>query len=142
MSSFAVAHLRSVAMGPDIAGYLARIDSTLEPYSGRFLVHGSTVETLEGTWTGDLVVVEFPDRESARAWYASPAYQEIVRLRTDYSDGCVILVEGVTEPHRATDTARGTATDQHHGVAADRLRWWPSAQEDGPDFGGVWPAAA
>ena len=103
MSSFAVAHLRSITMGPDVADYLARIDATLEPYSGRFLVHGSTVETLEGTWTGDLVVVEFPDRDRARAWYASPAYQQIVRLRTDNSDGSVILVDGVTEPHRATD---------------------------------------
>ena len=103
MSSFAVAHLRSITMGPDIADYLARIDATLEAYSGRFLVHGSTVETLEGTWTGDLVVVEFPDRDRARAWYTSPAYQQIVRLRTDNSDGSVILVDGVTEPHRATD---------------------------------------
>ena len=103
MSSFAVAHLRSITMGPDLADYLARIDATLEPYSGHFVVHGSTVETLEGTWTGDLVVVEFPNRDRARAWYASPAYQQIIRLRTDNSDGSVILVDGVTEPHRATD---------------------------------------
>ncbi|WP_437115336.1 DUF1330 domain-containing protein [Streptomyces flaveolus] len=31
----------------------------------------------------------------ARAWYASPAYQEILRLRTDHIDGDVVLVEGV-----------------------------------------------
>lgn len=108
MSSFAVAHLRSVTMGPDIVGYLGRIDATLEPYSGRFLIHGSTAETLEGTWTGDLVVIEFPDRGRARAWYASPGYQKIVRLRTDNSDGSVILVDGVTEPHRATDILADT----------------------------------
>lgn len=103
MKSFAVAHLRSLTMGPDIVDYLARIDATLEPYSGRFLVHGSTVETLEGTWTGDLVIIQFPDRDRARAWYTSPAYQQIVRLRTDNSDGCVILVDTIVEPHRAPD---------------------------------------
>jgi uncharacterized protein (DUF1330 family) len=103
ISSFAVAHLRSITMGPDITSYLAKIDATLEPYSGRFLVHGSGVETLEGIWTGDLVIVEFPDRDAARAWYASEAYQRIVRLRTENSEGAVILVDGVSEPHRASD---------------------------------------
>ncbi|MFF9125265.1 DUF1330 domain-containing protein [Streptomyces sp. NPDC014889] len=31
----------------------------------------------------------------ARSWYASAAYQEILRLRTDHVDGDVVLVEGV-----------------------------------------------
>jgi uncharacterized protein (DUF1330 family) len=90
-------------MGPDIAEYLARIDATLEPFAGRFVVHGSGVEILEGPWPGDLVVIGFPDRDHARSWYTSPGYQQIVGLRTDNSDGSVILVDGVTESHRATD---------------------------------------
>ncbi len=106
MSSFAVAHLRSVEMGPDIASYLARIDATLAPYGGRFLVHGSPAEVLEGPWQGDLVVIEFPDRNHARSWYTSPAYQQIVALRTANSDGSVIIVDSVTDPHHATDILR------------------------------------
>ena len=50
MSSYAVAHMRTVTVGPGIVEYLQRIDATLEPFSGQFLVHGAKVEVLEGTW--------------------------------------------------------------------------------------------
>lgn len=106
MSAFAVAHLRSVTMGPEIQDYLSRIDATLQPYAGRFLIHGSSVEMLEGTWAGDLVIIEFPDGGLARGWYRSPAYQQILRLRTDNSDGCAFLADGVVEPHHGTDILR------------------------------------
>jgi uncharacterized protein (DUF1330 family) len=54
-------------------------------------------------------VIGFPDLAQARAWYESPAYQEIIPLRADNSEGEIILVEGVTEDHRATDVLRGRA---------------------------------
>jgi uncharacterized protein (DUF1330 family) len=73
MPTFAVAHLHNVNIGPAIVDYLQRIDATLEPFAGRFLVHGGKVERLEGNWSGDLVIIEFPDRERARAWYQSAA---------------------------------------------------------------------
>jgi uncharacterized protein (DUF1330 family) len=106
LTCFAIGHLTSITMGPEIVDYLTHIDASLEPYAGRFVVHGSPVEILEGPWPGDLIVIEFPDRDHARSWYTSPGYQQIVRLRTDNSDGSVILVDGVTEPHRATDVLR------------------------------------
>jgi uncharacterized protein (DUF1330 family) len=103
MPTYAVAHLRKVNMGPQIVEYLQRIDATLKPFGGRFLVHGGEVEVLEGIWPGHLIIIEFPDRESARAWYQSSAYQQILPLRTNNSDGDVILADGVPENHRATD---------------------------------------
>jgi uncharacterized protein (DUF1330 family) len=103
VSTLAIAHLREVALGPSIVEYLQRIDQTLEPYAGRFIVHGGEVERLEGAWEGDLIVIEFPDRERARAWYQSAAYQAIVHLRTDNSKGDVMLIDAVAEDHRATD---------------------------------------
>lgn len=101
MPAYALAHLRSVRMNPEITEYLRRIDATLAPYGGRFLVHGAQVEVVEGDWSGHLVIVEFPDRESARAWYESPAYQEILPLRTENSDSVTLLVEGVAPGYRA-----------------------------------------
>jgi len=98
----AVAHLRNVKMGAEIVEYLERIDATLEPYGGRFLVHGAAPEVLEGSWTGDLVIVSFPDRQKALAWYRSPAYQEILPLRTRNTEGDVVLVDTVSSDHRAT----------------------------------------
>ena len=46
MTSYAVAHLRTVTMGPEIAAYLQRIDATLAPFGGRFLIHGGEAEVL------------------------------------------------------------------------------------------------
>jgi uncharacterized protein (DUF1330 family) len=103
MSAYAVAHMRKVTINPGIVEYLERIDATLHPYAGRFLVHGPKVEVLEGTWPGTLIVIEFPDKERARAWYQSPSYQDILALRTDNSESDVILVDGISQPHRATE---------------------------------------
>lgn len=98
-----MAHVRQVTIGPPIEEYLRRIDQTLAPFGGRFIVHGGRSEVLEGSWTGHLVMLEFPDMDAARRWYHSPEYQAIVRLRTDNAEGDTILVEGVADGHRATD---------------------------------------
>ena len=103
MTTLAIARLEDVRMGPEIATYLARIDETLTPFGGRFQVHGGTYERVEGNWTGDLVVVSFPDRKAALAWYASPAYQEILPLRTENARCDVILVDTVPDDYRAAD---------------------------------------
>ena len=107
MPAYAMGHLRSVAMGPAIVEYLERIDASLAPFDGRFIIHGARAEVLEGDWSGDLIVIEFPDLDRARAWYQSPAYQAILPLRTDNADGDVLLVDGVTDPHVATDVLAG-----------------------------------
>ncbi|WP_418013162.1 DUF1330 domain-containing protein [Paraburkholderia caribensis] len=73
-------------MGVEIVEYLKRIDATLAPYCGHFVLHGGRCERLEGDWRGDLVAIEFPNRDLARAWYRSAAYQAILPLRTDKFD--------------------------------------------------------
>jgi uncharacterized protein (DUF1330 family) len=108
MKAYAVAHMRQVDFGADIIDYLKRIDATLKPYGGRYVIHGAGPTVWEGEWSGDLVVIGFPDRQSAEAWYRSPAYRKIIRLRTDNSRGDVILVEGVGKNHRATDLLAST----------------------------------
>jgi uncharacterized protein (DUF1330 family) len=103
MPTFAVANLRNVALGPAIAEYLRRIDATLAPFGGRFVLHGEPTEPLEGRWEGDLVVIAFPDRDSARGWYRSAAYQAILPLRVANADCDTFLVETVADDHHATD---------------------------------------
>src|SRR5690349_11205887 len=87
MTHYAIANLRNVQLGADIVEYLERIDATLAPYDGHFIIHGHQPEHLEGEWAGTLIVIEFPDRASAHGWYESPAYQAILPLRTKNSDG-------------------------------------------------------
>lgn len=103
MKAYAIASLRSVRMGDAIVEYLERIDETLAPYDGHFIVHGATAEQVEGNWKGSPIVIEFPDYDHLRDWYESPDYREILPLRTENSDGVVIFVEGVDRTHNATD---------------------------------------
>jgi uncharacterized protein (DUF1330 family) len=107
MPAYAIGHLRRVKMGPDIVAYLEQIDATLEPFGGRFIIHGGVPEPVEGQWEGDLIVIAFPDRDSVRAWYRSAAYQAILPLRTAHASGEVIFVDGVSADHRATDVLAG-----------------------------------
>ena len=50
-------------------------------------MHGAQPESVEGVWEGAPIVIEFPDYDYLRGWYDSPAYQEILPLRTENSDG-------------------------------------------------------
>ena len=102
-TAYVIANLTEIRPGPGGAEYLKRIDDTLEPFGGRFLVHGAPPEVLEGSCTSDTVIVQFPDAAGARAWYASPAYEAIKHLRTAQYVGTVLIIEGVPENHRSTD---------------------------------------
>ena len=103
MSAYGMAHLENVDMGPQIVEYLERIDGTLRPFSGKFIVHGGRQDVVEGTSKGAFIVIEFPDREHLEGWYASDAYREILPLRAEHSDGLVIMADGVDADHKATD---------------------------------------
>jgi uncharacterized protein (DUF1330 family) len=94
MAAYAVAHMRQATMGPQIVEYLHKIDATLEPFGGRFLVHGGDVEVIENDWPGHLIIIEFPDRQHVHGWYNSPAYRAILALRTDNSEADVVFVDG------------------------------------------------
>lgn len=85
MSAYAIGRLREVNAGPDITRYLEAVDVTLTPFGGKFRIHGGPVEELEGEWRGDLVAIEFPSKDAARAWYASEAYCAIAPLRAGNS---------------------------------------------------------
>ncbi len=105
MTGYAIAHLREAAPHPEVADYIARVTGTFEPYGGRFLVHAGQHEVKEGEWPGYVIVIAFPAIAEARAWWASPAYQEIAPLRSRHIDGDIILVDGVPEGYDATATA-------------------------------------
>ena len=52
MTAYAIAHLRTPQVNDDVLEYLDRIQPTLDPFDGRFVVHGATVEVLEGSGPG------------------------------------------------------------------------------------------
>jgi uncharacterized protein (DUF1330 family) len=78
-------------------GYTSRVPGLVERFGGRFIIRGGRAETLEGSAPTRLVVLEFPDVERARAFYAAPAYQELIPLRhANARTSFLTLVEGVT----------------------------------------------
>jgi uncharacterized protein (DUF1330 family) len=105
-SAYAIAHLRTPNPHPDVLEYLERIQATLDPFEGRFIVHGPKLEVMEGTWPGTIVVIEFPDVARAHAWYESQAYQQILPLRTNHIEGSAILVNGVDANYDVAKKAR------------------------------------
>jgi uncharacterized protein (DUF1330 family) len=103
--AYAIAHLHTPQINEEVLDYIERIQDTLDPFGGRFVVHGAEVSVKEGPFPGTIVVVEFPDVDTAEAWYASPAYQEILPLRTDNIDGTAVIVPGVAPGYDARATA-------------------------------------
>ncbi|MEV6615019.1 DUF1330 domain-containing protein [Streptomyces sp. NPDC051051] len=105
MSAYAIAHLQEAAPHQEIAEYIERITATFEPYGGRFLVHGTQHEVMEGAWPGHVVVIGFPSITEARAWWSSAAYREIAPLRARHIEGDIVLVPGVPADYDASRTA-------------------------------------
>lgn len=103
MSAYAVAIIHETRFGPAIREYLAHIDETLHPYAGKFRIHGGPYYSMEGEWSGDLVLIEFPSMVEANGWYNSLAYEAIKPLRTNNTEGVVLLVPGVPDSHKAID---------------------------------------
>jgi len=71
--------------------------ASVEQYGGRYVVRGGASEVLEGDRVPNrLVVLEFPDADSARRWYHSPEYATAKAARAGAATGSFILVEGVS----------------------------------------------
>jgi uncharacterized protein (DUF1330 family) len=74
--------------------YVTQVPATLPPFGGRYLVRSGATEAIEGEPPGRIVILEFPDREAALAWRASPAYQAILSIRDASSTSRVYVADG------------------------------------------------
>uniref|UniRef100_UPI0040473B4B DUF1330 domain-containing protein n=1 Tax=Algoriphagus sp. TaxID=1872435 RepID=UPI0040473B4B len=73
--------------------YKKMTPTSLLPFDGKFLVRGGPVEALEGSWDHDrLVILEFPSKEKALAWYHSPEYQEAKQVRDCAASARFLLI--------------------------------------------------
>src|SRR5881409_688880 len=79
--------------------YRAASPASVAAGGGRFVVRGGELAVLEGDWSPTrLVVLEFPDLESAKRWYDSPEYEEAKRLREGAANLRMVAVQGLDEP--------------------------------------------
>ena len=69
--------------------------ASIARFGGRFVVRGGKADLFEGAPVPErIVVIEFPDAETARRWYHSDEYQQALKIRQVNSTARVILVEG------------------------------------------------
>jgi len=76
--------------------YLAGAPASMAGHQIEVLAFDENAKTIEGTAPGSrIVVLRFPDQAAAMAWYNSPAYQAVVQLRLDATEGFGILCDGM-----------------------------------------------
>ena len=76
--------------------YRQQVPASIARYGGRFLVRGGQAETLEGSWAPKRVVIlEFPDRATAKTWWSSQEYADAKALRQRCARTELIIVDGV-----------------------------------------------
>jgi len=78
--------------------YPPAVMPTLRAHSGEVLVADYESDPVEGEPASVTVVVRFPSKEAARAWYDSSEYQAIVSLRTDNSEGILVFADEFVMP--------------------------------------------
>ncbi|MEJ2132307.1 MAG: DUF1330 domain-containing protein [Gammaproteobacteria bacterium] len=78
--------------------YVAAVGPTIAAHGGEILVAGPGSEAVEGDPRPITVVLKFPSKDAARAWYDSPEYQKIVKLRTDNTEGIVVFADEFVMP--------------------------------------------
>lgn len=76
--------------------YGSEVAKLVKKHGGRYLAFAGDTEALEGnpTLPDALVVIEFPDMATARAWYSDPDYQPFIERRNTGSKADILLVDG------------------------------------------------
>jgi uncharacterized protein (DUF1330 family) len=77
-------------------GYKPKSAASIHDAGGRFLVRGGDVEVLEGDAPPQrTVVLEFPTRDAAVAWYRGQQYAEARAIREGAARAHMYVVDGV-----------------------------------------------
>lgn len=79
--------------------YMSKAVDTLTPYGAEVLVADESPQTLEGNPPfPKMVIIKFPSRDNALAWYHSLAYQSVIGLRLEATEGFCVLANELALP--------------------------------------------
>ncbi|WIY05866.1 DUF1330 domain-containing protein [Amycolatopsis mongoliensis] len=90
--------------------YRELAQASIEAHGGRYLARGATPTVLEGSSERKVIIVEFPDRETAERWYRSDDYAAALKIRATALERRLLLVDGVGSAEETQQRDR----DQHH----------------------------
>ena len=96
MSVFVVGRI-TVSDPSWIDDYIPNVQTLVESHGGRYLVRSPEFDVVEadGEPPTIVVVIEFPSKEAAGAFYASPEYQPWLEKRKAGAATELILVDGL-----------------------------------------------
>ncbi len=78
----------------EYARYTASTPALAARFGGRFIARGGRFEAREGPARVRNVLIEFPDFDSARAFYDDPAYRAILPHALAGAERELVIVEG------------------------------------------------
>lgn len=93
MAAYVIARIE-VTDPEDYAVYARETVALAEAFGGRFLVKGGAMTQLEGSGPDRHVVIEFPDRAAAEAFYAAPGYRAVLPIALRSARRDLVIVDG------------------------------------------------
>ena len=76
--------------------YLKQVVPTIQHLGGKILAAGGTIETFEGDWHPNrLVILEFESAEQAKRWNNSDEYTPLKDIRLKTTNSQAVLVQGI-----------------------------------------------
>jgi len=94
MAGYVIANYR-VTDEAGYARYLEAVGATTAAHGAELLVADFASEAKEGAPDDVSIVAKFSSKAAASAWYHSPEYQAVVHLRTDHTQGFLVIVDGL-----------------------------------------------
>ena len=97
MAGYLIANYR--ATKPEAyAAYPPAVTATLLAHGAEILVADYESQIVENEASNVTIVLKFPSKEAARAWYDSREYQEIIHSRIDNTEGFVLFADEFKMP--------------------------------------------
>ena len=80
---------------PGFMPYVSAIPAFIEKHGGKYIVQGSEPTVMEGDWAPErMVILEFPNRQAAKAFLDDPEAQALFAVRHGTTDSKLVLVDG------------------------------------------------
>ncbi|GAB5508221.1 MAG: coronamic acid biosynthesis protein CmaL [Rhizobiaceae bacterium] len=96
MAAFIISRV-SISDHETMSGYMADAPDSVHAYGGEYVVRTGDITALEGDADYErVVVVKFPTKERALAWYNSEEYRELRDVRWRSAEAHIICVPGET----------------------------------------------
>lgn len=102
--AYAVGLITVEQINDELFEYMEKVETTIHRFGGQWLSHGRSPDVKEGSLDADVVIIGFPNLDSAHAWYDSDEYQEIIPLRERNCHSVVAIVEGVPTGYTTSET--------------------------------------